>query len=128
MKTVFTILSFTVLGLFISVDDSSAQIGNAFDSLDVNNIGARISVLGDNFENLVKNASAFDAPINTNMHTIYVSALWIGGYQNKNLKVAAMTYRQNGVDFFAGPLDTTNASTSSTRMTHWKQVWKVDRK
>lgn len=125
MKTHFTILVFSMLGFFASVSLCQAQTGNAFDSLNVNNIGARISNLGDNFVNLSNNSSAFEAPINTNMHTIYVSALWIGGYQNKNLKIAAMTYRQNGVDFFPGPLDTNTATTNTARMAQWNQLYTV---
>jgi len=126
MKLVFTSGAITLLWIFVSATNCTAQY-SAHDSLDINNIGARINVLGDNFDNTTNAESAFDAPINTNLHTIDVSALWIGGYENGNLKVAAMTYRQSGIDFFPGPLDTLNSSIVSTEMTNWDQVWKINR-
>ncbi len=116
--------------LFWVVFDASISKAQwyANDSLDINNIGARINILGDNFDNTANAQSVFDAPINTNMHTIDVSALWIGGYEKGKLKVAAMTYRQAGIDFFPGPLDTlTDSVFSNQEMTSWDQVWKVKR-
>jgi len=39
-------------------------------------------------------------------HSIFAGALWIGGIDGSGqLKVAAMTYRQTGNDFWPGPLD-----------------------
>ena len=126
MKHIFTFGTIILFWSAVSVSDCTAQF-YGHDSLDINNIGARINVLGDNFDNSSAE-SAFDAPINTNMHTIDVSALWIGGYEKGNLKVAAMTYRQSGVDFFPGPLDTlTDSIYSAAEMNNWNQVWKVKR-
>ncbi len=119
-----------VLLICISVTFSfacNAQGFDGHDSLDINNISCRINVLGDNFDNGTQSASSFFAPINTNMSTVFVSSLWIGGYENGNLKEAAMTYRQGGVDFYPGPLDTTNTSISSHTMNKWNKVWKVKR-
>lgn len=122
--TTFFILLFWVV---FDVSVSKAQ-WFANDSLDVNNIGARINILGDNFDNTANAQSEFDAPINTNLHTIDVSALWIGGYEKGNLKVAAMTYRQAGIDFFPGPLDTlTDSVKSIAEMSKWDHVYKVSR-
>ena len=95
------ITTFFILLFWVVFDASTSKAQwYANDSLDINNIGARINILGDNFDNTANAQSAFDAPINTNLHTIDVSALWIGGYEKGNLKVAAMTYRQAGIDFF----------------------------
>jgi hypothetical protein len=52
------------------------------DSLNANNISARINLLGDNFNDFVGNPK-FEAPKNSNKHTIYTSAQWVG---NKNYK------------------------------------------
>ena len=37
---------------------------------------------------------------------MFTGSLWIGGLDNQgNLKVAAMTYRRDGNDFWPGPLN-----------------------
>ena len=42
---------------------------------------------------------------------MFAGALWIGGLDDQdNLKVAAMTYRQDGNDFWPGPLNADNTS------------------
>src|SRR5690606_17459866 len=43
------------------------------------------------------------------------------------LKVAAMTYRQNGIDFYPGPLDTINASTDAPICATYDQMFQVTR-
>ena len=128
MKSNLTCILIIILGNLLSIQNIKAQY-TAHDSLDINNIGARINVLGDNFDNLSGvGLSAFDAPINTNMHTIFTSALWVGGYEKGKMKIAAMTYRQNGIDFFPGPLDTlTDSIYTGAEMTKWDQIWKVKR-
>ncbi len=127
MKTMITKLTLITCMMIACIFKRQAQGYDAHDSLDINNINARINVLGDNFDNSTQTASAFYAPINTKMSTIFVSSLWIGGYENGNLKEAAMTYRQSGVDFFPGPLDTTNATISNNTMNNWNKMWKVKR-
>jgi len=127
MKAIFTFFATIIFCNISFLQNCHAQF-YAHDSLDINNIGARINVLGDNFDSGSYDFSAFEAPINTNMHTIDVSALWIGGYEKGNLKVAAMTYRQEGIDFFPGPLDTlTDSVHSNTELSNWNYVWKIKR-
>jgi len=116
------ILAAILMG-FISMR-ANAQYG-AYDSLNANNISGRINNIGDNFDNFGSGARGFTAPKNSNKGTIFSSALWIGGYQNNNLKVAAMTYRQSGIDFFPGPLDTVSATISDSEMNVWNHVWKI---
>jgi hypothetical protein len=49
-------------------------------------------------------------------HSLFSGAIWIGGRDNGgNLKLAAMTYRQRGSDFWPGPLETTTAATDPLR-------------
>ncbi len=48
----------------------------------------------------------YEVPQNSGKHSLFAGSLWIGGLSDDNtLKVAAMTYRQTGVDFWPGPLD-----------------------
>src|SRR5690606_2149725 len=58
----------------------------------------------------------------------FVNSLWIGGLDAGNqLRMAAMTYRQKGFDFWPGPLDTLNATTDSAMSAAFDRVWKIDR-
>lgn len=66
--------------------------------LSVNRIEAYGSPLGDAFQGA---NFAFDTLDPT---LLYTSALWIGGRdRGDTLRLAAMTYRQSGTDFFYGP-------------------------
>ena len=87
--------------------DCAAPTGQ-FD-LALNNVRARIYNGGDMWWDL-QNTPKYEIPINSGKNSLFASSLWIGGVDaGGNLKVAAQTYRQSGVDFFAGPLDN-NAS------------------
>ena len=81
-------------------------------TLDINNVRATILTDGDMWWNLV--SAHYEIPKGGGAHSIFAGALWIGGVDaGGQLKVAAMTYRQNGIDFWPGPLDA-NTSVSST--------------
>ena len=50
------------------------------------------------------NSSVFNVPKSGTNSTIFTSTPWIGGINNKNIYLAAETYRQNGSDFQTGPI------------------------
>lgn len=97
-------------------------------NLDVNNIKARINADGSLFRDHSNSVPHFEAPKNSGKHTIMESNLWIGGYdQGGNLKLAAQTYKQQGADFWPGPLDTINMTIDSTTSASWNKVWKINK-
>ena len=73
--------------------------------LDINNVRAIILVGGDMWWDL--NNARYEVPQGQGKHAIFAGSLWIGGIDaDKQLKVAAQTYRQMGAnDFWPGPLD-----------------------
>ena len=72
--------------------------------LDVGNVRALVLGGGDMWWDL--STAQYEVPKDGNIHSIFAGALWIGGLDDSNnLKVAAMTYRTAGVDFFPGPLN-----------------------
>lgn len=100
--------------------------------LDINNVRTKILNGGDMWWDL--SLPKYEIPKVTDAnsvrrHSLFAGALWIGGIGrgDGNLRVAAMTYRQNGSDFWPGPLDTALASTSADQCLAYDKVWKVTR-
>jgi hypothetical protein len=72
--------------------------------LDLNNVRATILGAGDFWWNL--DEARYEVPKGSGKMSVFAGSIWIGGYSPQgNLKVAAMTYRQTGVDFWPGPID-----------------------
>ena len=110
--------------------------------LDLNNVRARVETGGNMWQDRETNSPAYEVPKAGNNYSdgpnsIYSGALWMGGRSLDNqLKLAAVTYRTTGNDFWPGPLtkvDTINhtggdASVSSAVCTQYDQTWKTMRK
>ncbi len=85
--------------------------------LDINNIRALIQTGGDMWYDL-KQKAKYEAPKGSGNTSIFAGSLWLGGKDVSNqLKVAAQTYRQNGVDFYTGPLRIDNSETDQETCT-----------
>lgn len=100
--------------------------------LDVNNVRTKILNGGDMWWDL--NLPKYEIPkvLDANSirrHSLFAGALWIGGIGrgDGNLRMAAMTYRQSGSDFWPGPLDTLLAATDEKQCLAYDKVWKVTR-
>lgn len=101
----------------------------AFLELNINNVRTRLLNGGDMWWNPVAGDAKYQVPKlpigEKGIHSIFAGALWIGGIDaNQQLKVAAQTYRQNGNDFFAGPLSE-NGETDVTQCGNWDKMWEV---
>lgn len=102
------------------------DLGAAY--LQINNIRARIMDEGDMWWDPGAGLPRYYAPANSNTCAQFAAALWVGGYDAGNqLKVAAMTYRQNGEDFWAGPIDTTKGSITPEDCKFWDRMFYVTR-
>src|SRR3990172_2283742 len=121
------IISLTTVAMLIA-SASFAQCAppTAMDTLNINEVSALILNGGDlhwNFSN-----AGYEVPKGSGINSIFASAVWIGGIDaGGQLHTAAMTYRQGGVDFWPGPLDTTNATTNSATAVAYDKIWKVNR-
>jgi len=95
--------------------------------LDIGNVRTTILGGGDMWWNL--SDAQYEVPKNEGVHSLFAGSLWIGGMDNNsNLKIAAMTYRQTGSDFYPGPLNpdmesedygTTSADDCDEYNQHW---------
>ena len=102
-------------------DPSSSQT-----DLDVNNVRTTIMAGGDMWWNL--SDARYEIPKDGNRHSMFAGALWIGGVDDGGqLKVAAMTYRQSGNDFWTGPLDEVNATITASECALWDKHFKITR-
>lgn len=106
---------------------ASCTPASAKTDLDINNVRTTIMTGGDMWWDLSN--PKYEVPKGGDAHSVYAGALWIGGLDaGGSLRVAAMTYRQTGNDFWPGPLDTTDASIESNVCTQFDRHWKITRK
>lgn len=88
--------------------------------LDVNNVRAGLLDAGDLWYNVPLSSAAYEVPKGAtgvqNAQAIYAGSIWISGLDaGNNLKIAALTYRQNGgSDFYSGPLDNSGNTALAT--------------
>ena len=97
--------------------------------LDVNEVRAGLFNRGDMFWDLYGTQNArYEVPKYSGKSANFASALWIGGIDSGGeLHQAAQTYRQEGVDYFPGPLDTLSGTTDSAVSNSYDKIWKIDR-
>ena len=101
----------SVFGNFKSTESikSTAAGCNApsgFRFLTVNNVRARINTGGDMWWDLPGGIGPqYFVPANGSATSLFSGSLWIGGLDiNNQLKLAALRYRQDGQDYWTGPL------------------------
>ncbi|MCC7303364.1 MAG: T9SS C-terminal target domain-containing protein [Bacteroidia bacterium] len=83
---------------------SGCDPGTSQMDLAVNNVRTTVLVSGDMWWDLSN--PKYEIPRGSGKHSMFSGSLWIGGIDaGGQLKVAAMTYRQSGSDFWPGPLD-----------------------
>lgn len=107
----------------------SAQVPfSVLDSINVNNINAVALVHGDMWwKPFSSSYYGCFYPNGTSKLVSFAGAMWLSGYDDGgNLHVAAQTYRQDGSDFWPGPLDA-GGSLSYATSSDWARIWKVNR-
>ncbi len=94
--------------------------------LNINNVRARMLGSGDMWWDL--NDAKYEVPKGSDKHSMFAGALWLGGIDDANqLKLAAVTYRRDGVDYWPGPLNE-NASVTARTCENYNRHWVVYRK
>ncbi len=101
-----------------------------FDWLDINNVRARINTGGDMWWDLPGGVGAkYYIPANGTATSLFAGALWIGGLDiNNQLKLAAQKFRQNGIDYWTGPLTVDGtAAIGAATCAEYDQFFKMTR-
>jgi len=74
----------------------------------INNVRTLIHTGGDMWWDIfgTRNA-AYEVPVGSGCHALFAGAIWVGGKDaNGQLKLAAQRFRQDGIDYWPGPLTT----------------------
>lgn len=105
----------------------------AIDSIDVGNINAAIDCHGYLWQDKVFN-SVFphcEFPKGSRKNIAFSGSLWFGGYDSQlQLHMSAQSYMGNDVDYWPGPLDSSQNNFPPISYTHskdWAKVWKINR-
>jgi hypothetical protein len=82
--------------------------------LEWNNVKALIETGGNMWQDRATSRAAYEVPANGGVSSIYAGALWMGGVSpDQQLKLAAVTFRGDGNDFWPGPLTNDGTATVS---------------
>lgn len=96
--------------------------------LDLNNVRTLVHSGGDMWGDLATNVSAYEIPKGGGVHALYRGSLWMGGVDvNNQLKVAAVRFRQDGYDFWPGPLNTSTAEIDAQTCAQYDRFFKMTR-
>lgn len=92
--------------------------------MNVNNVRARILTGGDLFQ-----TALYITPVPKSgqlpVSAVYTSGLWVSGIDRvENIRLSASTYRTEGYDYFAGPLDI-NGTIESQTCKNWDQRFSI---
>lgn len=117
----------SILLFTLSILCYTAQAQSTFstnDSVDIGKVKSTILVHGDmNWDPMLGQQCEF--PKGSGKHVSHITSIWMGAYDSQSqLRVAAQTYRQNGNDYWPGPLDN-NGSLNFNTSTKWARIWKV---
>jgi hypothetical protein len=101
-------------------------------NLDVNNVRALLLNGGDMWWDLNSNpryeVPKIDGNPSLRRYSSFAASLWIGGIDASNqLRIAAQTYRQDGNDFWPGPLTLNGASVDEATCVKWDKHFKITR-
>ncbi|HET6225501.1 MAG TPA: hypothetical protein VFF27_04415, partial [Bacteroidia bacterium] len=97
--------------------------------LDINNVRTTILTGGDMWWDLLNGKYFIPKPAKGTVGTtaLFAGSLWIGGTDiGGSLKVAGMTYRQTGNDFWPGPLSD-SVSITPSQCTAWDKHFTINR-
>jgi hypothetical protein len=124
------LLSLVLLSVQINLVFTQCDAPSAFAELNIGNVRAMIGNGGDFWfdgENSVYESPQSN-PITgaTGNRTMFAGGIWMSASDNAgNLKVAAMSFRNQGFEFYPGPIDNITGNTDYQTCTFYDQIWEV---
>ena len=99
--------------------------------LEINNVRALINNSSDMWWDL-QGSPRYEVPKGSGKTALFAGSVWIGGIdQNGQLHVAAQRFRQDGIDFWSGPLTTSGNNFPTTNVEtclEYNKIYTVTRK
>lgn len=116
-----------------SFDETQYNVANVISSitpentefLDINEVKAGCNPNSDIHWDGSK--GLYEVPKGSGTSPVWNTHLWIGGYIGSDLRVAANTYRQSGLDFWPGTISTITNDADSINAAYYNRVWKVNK-
>jgi hypothetical protein len=106
----------------------------AIESLQLNNVRARLENTGGGmWQDRANGIADYEIPKRSSnddpkFSSIYAGALWMGGQDvNGQLKIAAVTFRASGNDFWPGPLNTSTAEVDAATCQKYDKFYPISR-
>ena len=94
----------------INLRAAACAPATALRDLEWNNVRALIETGGSLWQDRATSQASYEVPKGGGVSSLYAGALWMGGISpDQQLKLAAVTFRGTGNDFWTGPL-TNNGS------------------
>ncbi|MEG1555720.1 MAG: hypothetical protein RR356_03235, partial [Bacteroidales bacterium] len=98
---------------------------NNSNELTINNVRAYLETNGTMWN---KEIAQYEIPKGSGKTSMFAAALWIGGKdRNGQLKLAAVKFRQQGDDFWTGPLTLVGASVDQQTCITYDKFFKITR-
>jgi hypothetical protein len=95
--------------------------------LDIANVRTKILTAGNMWDDPL-GIFNYEIPKNSGKNSMYAGGIWIGGMDdNGNVRVAAQTYRQQGNDFWPGPISMSTVDVSPSTCIQYDRHWRLDR-
>jgi len=126
MRRIYLTVCMALAGsLSIMTAWSQCAPGTAQVALDINNVNATMLNGGDMWWDF--NNASYEIPKGSGISPFFSNGLWVGGLDTTgSLRLAGVRYRQNGNDYWPGPLDSAGQVTM-TDCLEFDRFWKVDR-
>ncbi len=85
---------------------AGCEPGKTSTELAINNVRSLIHTGGDMWWDL-QGKARYEVPVGGGVSALFAGAIWVGGHDaNGQLKLAAQRFRQDGIDYWPGPLTT----------------------
>ncbi|MEM7161357.1 MAG: T9SS C-terminal target domain-containing protein, partial [Bacteroidota bacterium] len=96
---------------------------------ELNNVRFGLETAGSLWENRPGGSIPdYEVPKGGDIHSLFAGGLWMGGTSpDQQLKLAAVTYRQSGTDFWPGPLTDETAEVEPETCEFYDRHWLISR-
>ena len=94
----------------------------------LNNVRALLETGGSLWQDRSTGTPSYEVPKGSGKTALFAGSLWLGGVDaNNQLRLAAVRFRQNGNDYWPGPIAETSAVTDAATCEAYDRFWRVSR-